>query len=195
MRGAMPHGHAPCTYIQNINRSLLALANCINALADKTKKSTAHVPYRESKLTRLLKDSLGGHCKTVMITNVSPVSAKLSPTPSPPTRTPPHPVRTLFSPLSPPQTRPRLKPDPTPPPHPNPICLPCHPPHPSPTDPNPACLPCHPPHPTILIYQASDQFDETVNSLKYANRAKNITTKTVTVTVKKPQVIPLHPRA
>ena len=77
---------------QNINRSLLALGNCINALADKTKK-VAHVPYRDSKLTRLLKDSLGGNCLTTMIANVSP---------------------------------------------------------------------------------ASDQFDETLNSLKYANRAKNI---------------------
>ena len=56
---------------QNINRSLLALGNCINALADKTKK-VAHVPYRDSKLTRLLKDSLGGNCLTTMITNVSP---------------------------------------------------------------------------------------------------------------------------
>ena len=77
---------------QNINRSLLALGNCINALADKTKKA-AHVPYRDSKLTRLLKDSLGGNCLTTMITNVSP---------------------------------------------------------------------------------SHDQFDETLNSLKYANRAKNI---------------------
>jgi len=77
---------------QNINRSLLALGNCINALADKTKK-VAHVPYRDSKLTRLLKDSLGGNCLTTMITNVSP---------------------------------------------------------------------------------SHDQFDETLNSLKYANRAKNI---------------------
>ena len=88
----------------NINRSLLALANCINALADKTKRN-GHVPYRDSKLTRLLKDSLGGHCKTVMITNVSP---------------------------------------------------------------------------------ASDQFEETLNSLKYANRAKNIRTKEVTVMVTRP---------
>ena len=77
---------------QNINRSLLALGNCINALADKTKK-VAHVPYRDSKLTRLLKDSLGGNCLTTMIANVSP---------------------------------------------------------------------------------SHDQFDETLNSLKYANRAKNI---------------------
>lgn len=54
----------------NINRSLLALANCINALGKK--KQMIHIPFRDSKLTRLLKDSLGGNCKTVMITNVSP---------------------------------------------------------------------------------------------------------------------------
>ena len=58
----------------NINKSLLALANCINALAKGTTASHGHVPYRDSKLTRLLKDSLGGACKTVMITNVSPAS-------------------------------------------------------------------------------------------------------------------------
>ncbi|XP_046391438.1 kinesin-like protein KIF18A [Ischnura elegans] len=52
----------------NINKSLLALGNCINALADGLK----HIPYRDSKLTRLLKDSLGGNCKTVMIANISP---------------------------------------------------------------------------------------------------------------------------
>ena len=57
-----------------INRSLLALANCINALGDKTKKGV-FVPYRDSKLTRLLKDSLGGNCKTVMIATISPSSA------------------------------------------------------------------------------------------------------------------------
>ncbi|OMH85296.1 Kinesin-like protein 5 [Zancudomyces culisetae] len=56
----------------NINRSLLALANCINALCDP--KKVRHVPYRDSKLTRLLKFSLGGNCKTVMITCVSPSS-------------------------------------------------------------------------------------------------------------------------
>ncbi|KFU88895.1 Kinesin-like KIF18B, partial [Chaetura pelagica] len=55
----------------NINRSLLALINVINALADaKSKKS--HVPYRDSKLTRLLKDSIGGSCRTVVIAAVSP---------------------------------------------------------------------------------------------------------------------------
>ncbi|KAJ1848110.1 tubulin-dependent ATPase kip3, partial [Coemansia sp. RSA 2703] len=56
----------------NINRSLLALANCINALCDARTKR--HVPYRDSKLTRLLKFSLGGNCRTVMITCVSPAS-------------------------------------------------------------------------------------------------------------------------
>ncbi len=45
----------------NINRSLLALGNCINILSDKNKKK-GHVPYRDSKLTRLLKDSLGTYC-------------------------------------------------------------------------------------------------------------------------------------
>jgi len=47
------------------------LGNCINALGDPTRKG-GHVPYRDSKLTRLLKDSLGGNCRTVMIANVSP---------------------------------------------------------------------------------------------------------------------------
>ncbi|KAF3686516.1 Kinesin-like protein KIF18A Marrow stromal KIF18A [Channa argus] len=57
----------------NINRSLLALGNVINALADPKNKK-AHIPYRDSKLTRLLKDSLGGNCRTVMIANISPSS-------------------------------------------------------------------------------------------------------------------------
>lgn len=57
----------------NINKSLLALGGCINALCDPRKRN--HVPYRNSKLTRLLKFSLGGNCKTVMIVCVSPSSA------------------------------------------------------------------------------------------------------------------------
>ncbi|NWV86430.1 KI18A protein, partial [Dasyornis broadbenti] len=56
----------------NINRSLLALGNVINALADP--KSKKHIPYRNSKLTRLLKDSLGGNCRTIMIAAISPSS-------------------------------------------------------------------------------------------------------------------------
>lgn len=64
-----------------INRSLLALANCINALGDQSKKVAfitlclfkgSFVNYRDSKLTRMLKDSLGGNCRTVMIVNISP---------------------------------------------------------------------------------------------------------------------------
>ncbi|KAG8038173.1 hypothetical protein G9C98_006498 [Cotesia typhae] len=54
----------------NINKSLLALGNCINNLAEGIK----HIPYRDSKLTRLLKDSLGGNCRTVMIANIGPSS-------------------------------------------------------------------------------------------------------------------------
>lgn len=80
-----------------INQSLLALANCINALGDKNRKGS-FVPYRDSKLTRMLKDSLGGNCKTVMIVTISP---------------------------------------------------------------------------------SSNQFEETLNTLKYANRAKNIVTKPI----------------
>ncbi|XP_072282251.1 kinesin-like protein KIF18B [Pyxicephalus adspersus] len=57
----------------NINRSLLALINVINALAD-AKSKKAHIPYRDSKLTRLLKDSIGGNCRTVMIAAISPSS-------------------------------------------------------------------------------------------------------------------------
>jgi kinesin family protein 18/19 len=57
----------------NINKSLLALGSCINALCDARKNN--HIPYRNSKLTRLLKFSLGGNCKTVMIVCVSPSSA------------------------------------------------------------------------------------------------------------------------
>jgi len=56
-----------------INRSLLSLGNCINALVENMKKGTNnHIPYRDSKLTRLLKDSLGGNSRTVMIANISP---------------------------------------------------------------------------------------------------------------------------
>lgn len=54
----------------NINKSLLALGNCINKLADGSK----HIPYRDSNLTRILKDSLGGNCQTLMIANISPSS-------------------------------------------------------------------------------------------------------------------------
>ncbi|XP_076726900.2 kinesin-like protein KIF18B [Callospermophilus lateralis] len=57
----------------NINRSLLALINVLNALVD-AKGRKSHVPYRDSKLTRLLKDSIGGNCRTVMIAAIGPSS-------------------------------------------------------------------------------------------------------------------------
>ncbi len=56
----------------HINRSLLALGNCINALSEKG--NTKYVNYRDSKLTRILKDSLGGNSRTVMIAHISPAS-------------------------------------------------------------------------------------------------------------------------
>merc|ERR1719352_997833 len=52
-----------------INLSLSALGNVISALVEA---KTQHVPYRDSKLTRLLQDSLGGNTKTVMIANMGP---------------------------------------------------------------------------------------------------------------------------
>ena len=55
---------------KKINKSLLCLGNVINALTDKKGKN--YIPYRDSKLTRLLQDSLGGNCKTTMIATISP---------------------------------------------------------------------------------------------------------------------------
>ncbi|DAZ94622.1 TPA: hypothetical protein N0F65_010561 [Lagenidium giganteum] len=55
-----------------INKSLSALGNVINMLADKSKRGKSHVPYRDSKLTRLLQESLGGNSLTVMIAAISP---------------------------------------------------------------------------------------------------------------------------
>mmetsp|Transcript_87412 Transcript_87412/g.155035 ORF Transcript_87412/g.155035 Transcript_87412/m.155035 type:complete len:784 (+) Transcript_87412:57-2408(+) len=52
-----------------INLSLSALGNVISALVDG---KSAHIPYRDSKLTRLLQDSLGGNTKTVMVANIGP---------------------------------------------------------------------------------------------------------------------------
>uniref|UniRef100_A0A8D0HGX7 Kinesin family member 21B n=1 Tax=Sphenodon punctatus TaxID=8508 RepID=A0A8D0HGX7_SPHPU len=55
----------------SINCGLLALGNVISALGDQSKK-VIHIPYRDSKLTRLLQDSLGGNSQTIMIACVSP---------------------------------------------------------------------------------------------------------------------------
>lgn len=53
----------------NINKSLLALGNCINSLGENFKKGK-HIPYRNSKLTRLLKDSLGGNCRVYKLSHL-----------------------------------------------------------------------------------------------------------------------------
>ncbi|KAF0882898.1 KIF19 protein, partial [Crocuta crocuta] len=58
----------------HINRSLLALGNCINALSEKGGSRVQYVNFRDSKLTRLLKDALGGNSRTVMIAHISPAS-------------------------------------------------------------------------------------------------------------------------
>uniref|UniRef100_A0A8C0IKJ2 Kinesin family member 7 n=1 Tax=Chelonoidis abingdonii TaxID=106734 RepID=A0A8C0IKJ2_CHEAB len=57
-----------------INSGLLALGNVISALGDPRRKCS-HIPYRDSKITRILKDSLGGNAQTVMIACVSPSSS------------------------------------------------------------------------------------------------------------------------
>lgn len=54
-----------------INLSLSALGNVISALVDG---KSSHIPYRDSKLTRLLQDSLGGNARTVMVANIGPAS-------------------------------------------------------------------------------------------------------------------------
>ncbi|ESN94380.1 hypothetical protein HELRODRAFT_68699 [Helobdella robusta] len=60
-----------------INLSLSSLGNVISALVDS--KNT-HIPYRDSKLTRLLQDSLGGNAKTVMVANIGPANYNLDET-------------------------------------------------------------------------------------------------------------------
>ena len=59
-----------------INQSLLALSSCIKAVTE----GKGHIPYRNSKLTQLLKDSLGGKCRSAMIANISPSHAGSSET-------------------------------------------------------------------------------------------------------------------
>lgn len=60
-----------------INSGLLALGNVISALGDPRRRAS-HIPYRESKITRLLKDSLGGNASTVMVACLSPAAANFA---------------------------------------------------------------------------------------------------------------------
>jgi hypothetical protein len=62
----------------DINKGLLALGNVISALGDDTKRGKVHVPYRDSKLTRILQDSLGGNSKTLFICCVSPAGVNFT---------------------------------------------------------------------------------------------------------------------
>ncbi|KAF4316780.1 hypothetical protein BBO99_00008463 [Phytophthora kernoviae] len=64
----------------DINKGLLALGNVISALGDDKKRGRVHVPYRDSKLTRMLQDSLGGNSRTLMLTCVSPADVNFEET-------------------------------------------------------------------------------------------------------------------
>jgi kinesin family protein 15 len=55
-----------------INKSLSALGNVIISLVEQADGKARHIPYRDSKLTFILRDSLGGNSKTVLIGNISP---------------------------------------------------------------------------------------------------------------------------
>ncbi|XP_076446374.1 chromosome-associated kinesin KIF4A-like isoform X2 [Babylonia areolata] len=63
----------------NINRGLLSLGNVISALGEDVQKR-GHIPYRDSKLTRLLQDSLGGNSHTLMVACVSPADSNMEET-------------------------------------------------------------------------------------------------------------------
>ncbi|GAN04848.1 kinesin, motor region protein [Mucor ambiguus] len=64
----------------SINSGLLALGNVISALGDESRRQQQHIPYRNSKLTRLLQDSLGGNSQTLMLACVSPADTNANET-------------------------------------------------------------------------------------------------------------------
>jgi len=62
----------------NINKSLSALGNVINALAERSKSNKQiFIPYRDSKLTRVLQDSLGGNSLCAMLATLSPAQGNI----------------------------------------------------------------------------------------------------------------------
>lgn len=63
----------------SINTGLLALGNVISALGDESRR-VSHIPYRDSKLTRLLQDSLGGNSQTLMLACASPADTNMTET-------------------------------------------------------------------------------------------------------------------
>ena len=63
-----------------INKSLSTLGNVINSLVDQSEGKSRHIPYRDSKLTFILRDSLGGNSKTVIIANISPSAVNVGET-------------------------------------------------------------------------------------------------------------------
>lgn len=63
-----------------INQSLSALGLVIKSLTESKSKKQKHIPYRDSKLTFLLQDCLGGNSKTIMIANISPATKNMNET-------------------------------------------------------------------------------------------------------------------
>lgn len=59
----------------NINMGLLSLGNVISALTEPNVNGKKHIPYRDSKLTRILQDSLGGNSNTLMVACISPAES------------------------------------------------------------------------------------------------------------------------
>ena len=66
--------------LTNINTSLHTLGRCIAALSANSGLASSHIPYRESKLTRLLRDSLGGNARTCLLAAVSPIERSVDET-------------------------------------------------------------------------------------------------------------------
>lgn len=67
--------HCLCSRVKetsHINKSLFMLGHCIALLANGAGKPSAHVPYRSSVLTQLLRDSLGGNARTTLLATISP---------------------------------------------------------------------------------------------------------------------------